>query len=187
MRFLPLDVARCVRAVAGRLHPDPRGRSRCSFDRARSALGHEPRPPCWPVPIDLKQHQVNTTITRTTCTCRRSRPPRRVYQQPAPAAIDVEFWMTGAPEHPQPPPIRCAATRARCVCGDPCTWRGAKTLRIDWNGSAALFNHRPPGRPQRAAGDGAFTLYAIGPPGGDRVQHSTLRQGVLLIVLDAGV
>jgi hypothetical protein len=100
------------------------------------------------------------------------------------AAIDVEFWMTGAPS---------SHTTADQVRGDPSAVRlwgplhlaGSQTLRIDWDSSAALFTGRQ-ALLSELQGDGAFTLYAIGPPG-VTVYNFTLRQGVLLIVLDAGV
>jgi hypothetical protein len=57
-----------------------------------------------------------------------------------------------------------------------------ETKHIDWDGSAGLFVGRQE-LLQEVQGDGKFTLYGIGTAGAS----ATIRDGVLVLVVDAGV
>jgi hypothetical protein len=101
--------------------------------------------------------------------------------------IEVEFWMRPTLET-TPTPVTAAAIRndptAVRVWG-PLSLPGNSTLHIGWDQSAGLFSGRQ-ALLTEVKGDGAFTLYALGPSGAGSYSFS-VHKGLLVVTVDAGV
>jgi hypothetical protein len=99
-------------------------------------------------------------------------------------ALEVEFWMTpGSTRHATAAQVRDDPT-ARLVWG-PMTLEPRSSRRLDWDSSAALFVGRRVLFDEVRA-DGRFQLFVLGPSSGSPYTIR-LRQGVLVLMLDAGI
>jgi hypothetical protein len=99
------------------------------------------------------------------------------------AAVEVEVWMT---------PDLTSHVTASAVRADPQAVRlwgplalaAQETRRVNWDDSAGLFGGRQ-ALIEEVKGDGLLTLYILGPDTG--TYHFVVREGVLVVVIDAGV
>jgi hypothetical protein len=101
--------------------------------------------------------------------------------------IDVEVWMT--PETVPPGTVKTDAQvrsdpTAVLVWG-PLSVAPSATRHIGWDESAALFTGRQAILAE-VKGDGAFTLYALGPAGAG-TYHFSVHKPQLVVTIDAGV
>jgi hypothetical protein len=99
-------------------------------------------------------------------------------------ATNIEFWMTpGATSLANAAAVRSDPTAIQLW--GPLALAAGETHRIDWDGSAALFKGRQALLDQIKT-DGVFTLYALASSTA-LAANFTINNGVLILVLDAGI
>jgi hypothetical protein len=97
-------------------------------------------------------------------------------------ATEAEIWMTPAStNHSSATSVRLDPTAV--PLWGPVSLAAGQVLRLDWDASAGAFVGRS-ALLEELQGDGTFTLYTFGSAGGS-TYHFSLRQGVLLVVIDA--
>jgi hypothetical protein len=97
--------------------------------------------------------------------------------------VEVEVWMTPAvSNHLTASDVRSDLTAVRLW--GPLALEAQQTIRVDWDDSAGLFGGRQ-ALIAEVQGDGILTLYVIGPDTG--TYHFVVREGVLVVVIDAGL
>ncbi len=99
-------------------------------------------------------------------------------------ATSIEFWITpGATNLADATAVRADPTAIQLW--GPLSLGVNETRRIDWDASAALFTGRQ-ALLDEIKGDGAFTLYALASSTA-LAANFTINNGVLILVLDAGI